>query len=185
MHATTGDRTRYPARVASTLGWIRAHIELPARRGVLDALNDHDGMLQLCDAYLAGRREHLGDFDLRVSSISLVLPGDVTGDQSAAIAEARLRIATPLPRRRVLLMLDRVSIIGSVQVREGVRVWQAMRALHSFVRVEGAAVHAERGGGQSDLVDTLPELFVNVDKVHGISEIAEVPVAIQPGPARR
>ena len=48
-----------------------------------------------------------------------------------------------------------------------------MRASHSFVRVEGAAIHAERGGGQSDLVDTLPELYVNVDRIHGISEVGD------------
>lgn len=186
MKAHADERTRYPARLASNLGWVRGHIELPPRRSVLDALNDHDGMLRVVNAYLSGRREHVGDLDLRVAAVSLVLPGDVTGDQRSAIAEARARIATPLPRRRVLLMLDRVSIVGTVQVRDGARVWDAMRASHSFVRVEGAAIHAERGGGQSDLVDTLPELYVNVDRIHGISEVGDkTELATTPGSSGR
>ena len=76
--------TAFPARLATNVGWVRGSLMVPERQRVLDVLNHHDGLLRLTDAFLPARKEHLGFFAVRVSSVSLVAPGAGTGDQRHA-----------------------------------------------------------------------------------------------------
>lgn len=164
--------TAFPARLATNVGWVRGSLMVPERQRVLDVLNHHDGLLRLTDAFLPARKEHLDFFAVRVGSVSLVAPGAGTGDQRHAATEARARMLTvDVPQCKVLLMLDKVSVVGTVAMIGRSRVSDLFTGVSSFVRVEGASLQAERGGGQSDLIDFFPEVFVNVARVHGLAEV--------------
>jgi hypothetical protein len=160
-----------PARIATNIGWIRGCIVLSGDDQLLDVLNRHDGLLRVVDAVVPSRRERLPFFAVRVSSVSLVLPGERTGDQRAAAAEARQRIASGVPHGRVLLLLDKVSVSGAVALVGKRRVSDVFASGRSFVRVDGASIQLEHGGGQADLLDTVPEVYVNVTRVHGIADL--------------
>jgi hypothetical protein len=171
MHYDPTDIRPYPARIATNIGWVRGALSLPGEISILELLNGHDGLLRVTGAWLPSRRERIEFFAVRVGSISLVLPGDHTGDQTAAVAAARHRMANPMPMRRVLLLLDKISVVGSVALGQRARVSDVFAAGRSFVRIEGATISADRGGGNADHLDTVPELFVNVARVHGIADL--------------
>jgi hypothetical protein len=172
MSTLSANATLYPARLATNVGWVRGSLILPERQRVLDVLNGHDGLLRLVDTFLPARKEHMEFFAVRVGSVSLVLPGATTGDQRQSVAEARAAIAAAaVPQRKVLLLLDKVSVKGTVAMVGKNRVSDLFTGARSFVRVEGASLQAERGGGQSDLIDHFPEVFVNVARVHGIADV--------------
>lgn len=171
MHIDPTDLHPYPARIGTNIGWVRGALAVPGHMNVLELLNSHDGLLRVKDAWLPSRKERLEFFAVRVGSISLVLPGDHTGDMRKAAEQAKLRVTHPLPTRRVLLLLDKVSVTGTVVTPGRGRVSDVFAAGRSFVRVEGASIHVDRGGGQTDLLDTVPELFVNVARVHGIADL--------------
>lgn len=165
-------------RLATDLGWIRGTLTMPTDQSLERTLNGQDGLMRLSDVVVPSRKERLDFLAVRTRVVSLVLP---EADPVTAHASRRVsNIAASHRERSVLAMLAKVSVNGKVRLHNHARVSDVFASGQQFFRFTAASIFADRGPGQSDLLDTVDEVYVNLDKILGISDLDGSPTAPPP-----